>query len=61
MLFGMDTPSSADQGPAERKARDQYQPPTLTTLGTIQELTQGIVPSGTDLFAPGSAFPEGTR
>ena len=35
---------------------EAYVPPRIRSLGTIAELTQGIVPITTDGFAPGSAL-----
>jgi hypothetical protein len=33
-----------------------YVPPSIRSLGTIGELTQGIIQTSTDGFAPGSAL-----
>ncbi|MGH9277493.1 MAG: lasso RiPP family leader peptide-containing protein [Acidimicrobiales bacterium] len=34
--------------------RAGYQPPRLTVLGTVTELTRGVVPTTTDGVLPGS-------
>lgn len=39
--------------PASTTQRD-YEPPELTVLGSLTELTQGIVPTSTDGVLPGS-------
>jgi hypothetical protein len=41
--------------PGDRQNRpDDYEPPSLTVLGTLDELTKGVVPLTTDGFFPGS-------
>lgn len=37
-------------------AGEQYERPQVKVLGTLAELTQGIVPTSTDGFGPGSAL-----
>jgi hypothetical protein len=41
---------------AETPARPAYEPPAIRSLGTLAELTQGIVPITTDGLGPGSAL-----
>jgi hypothetical protein len=45
--------SGADRGDAGVEA---YEPPHLQVIGTVAEITQGIVPITTDGLAPGSAL-----
>ena len=40
---------------ARRPASDDaYEPPSIEDLGTLAELTHGIVPSTSDIIGPGS-------
>ena len=47
--------TDATPEPGTRTRRD-YELPELTVLGSLTELTQGIVPTGTDGVLPGSLF-----
>lgn len=38
------------------EVRTDYEPPEMIVLGTLAELTEGIVPTGTDGVLPGSLF-----
>ena len=40
--------------PDEQDARRPYEPPELTVLGTLAELTAGVVPVTSDGLGPGS-------
>ena len=40
--------------PDEKDARRPYEPPELTVLGTLAELTAGVVPVTSDGLGPGS-------
>jgi hypothetical protein len=40
--------------PDEQDARRPYEPPEITVLGTLAELTAGVVPTTSDGVLPGS-------
>ena len=42
-----------------RPATQPYTPPQLVVHGTIEDLTQGIIPPGVDIAALGSPIPGG--
>jgi hypothetical protein len=46
------------QDVARKQDREEivYERPQLTVLGTLADLTRGIVPTHTDGFGPGSAL-----
>ena len=45
------------QGERQTGSRRGYEQPRLKVLGTIADITQGVVPTTTDGLGPGSIIP----